>query len=349
MPRCGRSAADRRPAWTRRAARCARAAQRALRPGGDGAGGGRRARAGRRLPARLAAVGGRAGARGGRAAADALCGPDILTPYGLRTWPRPTRTSARRLPPRCRLAVRLVARLGRSARVRARGGGGTGADGRARRARRAGPRARALRGRADGSLAPIPLSNRVQAWTIGARWALEHGWDGPGRDTYPQLSLSLKGVPPFKLDAVYSPDADQPNAIETLAGGIERGDSGLTLRAPPQRQDDDDGGGDQGRPAPGADHRPDKTLAAQLCNEFRTYFPTNCRVFRLLLDYYQPEAYVPSRDLYIEKDSAINQRSTGCAMRPRPPCSPVATSSSSPGSRASSASARPSPTTGTTR
>src|SRR4051812_25127192 len=51
-----------------------------------------------------------------------------------------------------------------------------------------------------------------------------------------------------------------------------------------------------------------KTLAAQLCNEFRTFFPENSvEYFVSYYDYYQPEAYVPSRDLYIEKDSAINQ------------------------------------------
>ena len=51
-----------------------------------------------------------------------------------------------------------------------------------------------------------------------------------------------------------------------------------------------------------------KTLAAQLCNEFRTYFPRNAvEYFVSYYDYYQPEAYVPSKDLYIEKDSAINQ------------------------------------------
>src|ERR1700744_4203052 len=51
-----------------------------------------------------------------------------------------------------------------------------------------------------------------------------------------------------------------------------------------------------------------KTLAAQLCNEFRTYFPSNSvEYFVSYYDYYQPEAYVPSKDLYIEKDSAINQ------------------------------------------
>ncbi len=116
-------------------------------------------------------------------------------------------------------------------------------------------------------------------------------------------------MPPFKLDAVYSPTADQPKAIEALANGIERGDSGLTLL----------GATGTGktmtmaatieavqRPALIMAHN--KTLAAQLCNEFRTYFPTNSvEYFVSYYDYYQPEAYVPSRDLYIEKDSAINQ------------------------------------------
>src|SRR5215213_1268494 len=116
-------------------------------------------------------------------------------------------------------------------------------------------------------------------------------------------------MPPFKLDAVYSPTADQPKAISALAEGIERGDSGLTLL----------GATGTGktmtmaatieavqRPALIMAHN--KTLAAQLCNEFRTYFPTNSvEYFVSYYDYYQPEAYVPSRDLYIEKDSAINQ------------------------------------------
>ena len=116
-------------------------------------------------------------------------------------------------------------------------------------------------------------------------------------------------MPPFKLDAVYSPTADQPKAIAALAEGIERGDRGLTLL----------GATGTGktmtmaatieavqRPALMIAHN--KTLAAQLCNEFRTYFPTNSvEYFVSYYDYYQPEAYVPSKDLYIEKDSAINQ------------------------------------------
>jgi excinuclease ABC subunit B len=116
-------------------------------------------------------------------------------------------------------------------------------------------------------------------------------------------------VPPFKLDSVYSPTADQPKAIAGLKEGIEAGERYLTLL----------GATGTGKtmtmaatieavqkPALILAHN--KTLAAQLCNEFRTYFPHNSvEYFVSYYDYYQPEAYVPSRDLYIEKDSAINQ------------------------------------------
>ena len=116
-------------------------------------------------------------------------------------------------------------------------------------------------------------------------------------------------MPQFKLDAVYSPTADQPAAIDGLAesiGGGERfstllGATGtgktMTMAATIERVQ---------RPSLIIAHN--KTLAAQLCNEFRTYFPQNAvEYFVSYYDYYQPEAYVPSKDLYIEKDSAINQ------------------------------------------
>jgi len=116
-------------------------------------------------------------------------------------------------------------------------------------------------------------------------------------------------MPPFKLDSVYSPTADQPAAIDQLADAVDRGDRGVTLlgatgtgktmtmAATVERLQ---------RPALVLAHN--KTLAAQLCNEFRTYFPQNAvEYFVSYYDYYQPEAYVPSKDLYIEKDSAINQ------------------------------------------
>jgi excinuclease ABC subunit B len=116
-------------------------------------------------------------------------------------------------------------------------------------------------------------------------------------------------MPPFKLDGVYSPTADQPQAIDGLVAGVESGARGVTLlgatgtgktmtmAATIERLQ---------RPALVIAHN--KTLAAQLCNEFRTYFPQNAvEYFVSYYDYYQPEAYVPSKDLYIEKDSAINQ------------------------------------------
>src|ERR687893_595259 len=116
-------------------------------------------------------------------------------------------------------------------------------------------------------------------------------------------------MPPFKLDAIYSPTADQPAAIDGIAEAVEAGARGVTLL----------GATGTGktmtmaatieklqRPALILAHN--KTLAAQLCNEFRTYFPSNAvEYFVSYYDYYQPEAYVPSKDLYIEKDSAMGR------------------------------------------
>jgi excinuclease ABC subunit B len=119
----------------------------------------------------------------------------------------------------------------------------------------------------------------------------------------------MGGMPDFELDATYAPAADQPQAIASLAEGIRAGERALTLLGAT-------GTGktmtmastiaEVQRPALILAHN--KTLAAQLCNEFRSYFPRNAvEYFVSYYDYYQPEAYVPSRDLYIEKDSAINQ------------------------------------------
>jgi excinuclease ABC subunit B len=115
-------------------------------------------------------------------------------------------------------------------------------------------------------------------------------------------------MPKFKLDAVFEPTADQPKAITALADGLGGGERFQTLL----------GATGTGKTMTMAGvieavQRPtlviahNKTLAAQLCNEFRTFFPDNAvEYFVSYYDYYQPEAYVPSRDLYIEKDSAIN-------------------------------------------
>jgi len=116
-------------------------------------------------------------------------------------------------------------------------------------------------------------------------------------------------MPEFKLDSAFTPTADQPKAIESLAEGVLKGERFQTLLGAT-------GTGKTMTMAATVEavQRPtlviahNKTLAAQLCNEFRTFFPDNAvEYFVSYYDYYQPEAYVPSRDLYIEKDSAINQ------------------------------------------
>jgi excinuclease ABC subunit B len=116
-------------------------------------------------------------------------------------------------------------------------------------------------------------------------------------------------VPAFELNPVYKPLADQPKAIEQLSAGIEDGDRFQTLLGVT-------GSGKTATMAFAIEQvqRPslviahNKTLAAQLCNEFREFFPKNSvEYFVSYYDYYQPEAYVPAQDLYIEKDSSINE------------------------------------------
>jgi excinuclease ABC subunit B len=112
----------------------------------------------------------------------------------------------------------------------------------------------------------------------------------------------------FKTSDVYRPTGDQPTAIATLAEGLRSGDRYQTLVGAT-------GTGktatmawtieEVGKPALVIAHN--KTLAAQLCNEFREFFPYNAvEYFVSYYDYYQPEAYVPQADLYIEKDSSQN-------------------------------------------
>jgi excinuclease ABC subunit B len=113
----------------------------------------------------------------------------------------------------------------------------------------------------------------------------------------------------FKLEELFPPSGDQPEAIAKLLEGIEDGLSFQTLLGVT-------GSGKTytmanviarlGRPA--LVLAPNKTLAAQLYAEFREFFPENAvEYFVSYYDYYQPEAYVPARDLYIEKDSSINE------------------------------------------
>jgi len=138
---------------------------------------------------------------------------------------------------------------------------------------------------------------------------------------------------PFELHQPFSPAGDQPQAIEKLIEGLNDGLSFQTLLGVT-------GSGKTftaanviartGRPAMVI--APNKTLAAQLYSEFREFFPNNAvEYFVSYYDYYQPEAYVPSRDLYIEKDSSINEHieqmrlSATKAILERPDCIIVAT------------------------
>src|ERR1017187_9904846 len=116
-------------------------------------------------------------------------------------------------------------------------------------------------------------------------------------------------MPDFKLDSVFTPTADQPKAIAELADGVWEGDRFHTLLGATGTGKTMTMAGviqEVQRPTLVIAHN--KTLAAQLCNEFRTFFPDNAvEYFVSYYDYYQPEAYVPSRDLFIEKDSSVNE------------------------------------------
>ena len=115
-------------------------------------------------------------------------------------------------------------------------------------------------------------------------------------------------MPPFKLHSEFSPAGDQPKAIAALAEGIQRGDRFQTLLGIT-------GSGKSATIAwtieavqrPTIVIAPNKALAAQLANEFRQFFPENrVEYFVSYYDYYQPEAYIPQTDTYIEKDATIN-------------------------------------------
>ncbi|HWD25382.1 MAG TPA: DEAD/DEAH box helicase family protein, partial [Acidimicrobiales bacterium] len=115
-------------------------------------------------------------------------------------------------------------------------------------------------------------------------------------------------MPPFKVVSEFQPAGDQPTAIESLAEGVERGDRRQTLLGIT-------GSGKSATIAwmiekvqrPTLVIAPNKSLAAQLAGEFREFFPENrVEYFVSYYDYYQPEAYMPTTDTYIEKDSSIN-------------------------------------------
>lgn len=114
---------------------------------------------------------------------------------------------------------------------------------------------------------------------------------------------------PFELHAEFDPAGDQPTAISKLTEGLREGYSAQTLLGVT-------GSGKTFTMAniiarlgvPAIVMAPNKTLAAQLYSEMREFFPNNAvEYFVSYYDYYQPEAYVPARDLFIEKDSAVNE------------------------------------------
>ena len=114
-------------------------------------------------------------------------------------------------------------------------------------------------------------------------------------------------MPEFKLNPAYSP-TDQPKAIAGLSEGLEADERLLTLLgATGTGKTFTMAGVIEAAQRPALVIAHNKTLAAQLCNEFREFFPDNAvEYFVSYYDYYQPEAYVPAQDLYIEKDSSIN-------------------------------------------
>jgi len=115
-------------------------------------------------------------------------------------------------------------------------------------------------------------------------------------------------VAPIRVESDFVPSGDQPAAIEQLASRISAGESDVVLLGAT-------GTGKSATTAwlieavqrPTLVMAPNKTLAAQLANEFRELLPHNAvEYFVSYYDYYQPEAYVPQSDTYIEKDSSIN-------------------------------------------
>ena len=129
-------------------------------------------------------------------------------------------------------------------------------------------------------------------------------------------------MPNFAFTAGFSPAGGQPEAIKKLAEGVDRGQkhqvlmgvtgSGKTMVVAQMIQEIQ---------RPTLVMSPNKTLAAQLCSEFRSFFPDNAvEYFVSYYDYYQPEAYIPRSDTYIEKDSSQMTRSIGCGNPPPERC-----------------------------
>ncbi|MFC0284791.1 excinuclease ABC subunit UvrB [Camelimonas abortus] len=173
----------------------------------------------------------------------------------------------------------------------------------------------------QGNVAADPDDSAGEAATPGAsatRQALEdllahgdpHLGDRPWTPHRPPRPEKSEGGVPFRLQSQFEPAGDQPEAIEALVEGLSRGErdqvllgvtgSGKTFTMAQVIQRTQ-------RPALILAHN--KTLAAQLYGEFKAFFPDNAvEYFVSYYDYYQPEAYVPRSDTYIEKESSVNEQ-----------------------------------------
>src|SRR5436190_4168339 len=158
------------------------------------------------------------------------------------------------------------------------------------------------RGRPTGSSRSRPTSGPDGSWTGSSPpAACEMGH--VGRPAYTGC------MPPFRVVSAFEPAGDQPPAIDQLTAAVQAGEPHVTLL----------GATGTGKTftiahvieriqRPTLVMAPNKSLAAQLANEFREFFPDNAvEYFVSYYDYYQPEAYIPQTDTYIEKDSSVNE------------------------------------------
>ena len=141
---------------------------------------------------------------------------------------------------------------------------------------------------------------------------MRENWELLTKIDDPESDIPELDTPQFELISDFSPQGDQPQAIDKLTEGLRRGDKQQTLLGVT-------GSGKtytmanviQNVQLPTLVISPNKTLAAQLYNEFRTFFPNNAvHYFVSDYEYYQPEAYIPSTDTFIEKDVRINEEIT---------------------------------------
>ena len=141
---------------------------------------------------------------------------------------------------------------------------------------------------------------------------MRENWELLTKIDDPEDDIPEQDNPQFELISDFSPQGDQPEAIDKLTEGLHRGDKAQTLLGVT-------GSGKtytmanviQNVQSPTLVISPNKTLAAQLYNEFRTFFPNNTvHYFVSDYEYYQPEAYIPSTDTFIEKDVRINEEIT---------------------------------------